>query len=189
MKNNKILALYKLKQSVFTVNEVAIIWQAENSQNLKSKIKYYTDKGELIRLRRGIYAKRDYSKFELATKIYKPSYISFQTVLRQAGMIFQYYEKFFVASYLSREIGLARHTIEYHKIKNEILLNSQGIIQKNHYAIASPERAFLDTIYLYGDYYFDNLESINWEQCFELIKIYKNKKMEKNLEDYYQKYA
>jgi len=41
-------------------------------------------------LRRGLYAKdNSYDKNELATKIYIPSYISFETVLRNAGAIFQ----------------------------------------------------------------------------------------------------
>ena len=189
MKKNKILELYKLKQTVFTLSEIAIIWQEKNSQNLKSKIKYYIDKQDLFRIRRGIYAKNNYNEFELAVKIYKPSYISFQTVLKQAGIIFQYYEKIFVASYLSREIKLINKAIDYHKIKNEVLLNSGGVMQEEGYAIASPERAFLDMIYLYEDYYFDNLRSIDWDKCFKLVEIYDHKNMEKRLKNYYQKYV
>jgi len=39
---------------------------------------------------------------ELAVKINTPSYISFETVLAQAGVIFQFYESVFVASHLSK---------------------------------------------------------------------------------------
>jgi hypothetical protein len=59
----------------------------------------------LIRVYRGLYAKdEDYNQFELATRIYTPSYISFETVLTRSGINFQYYNNIFVASYVSREI-------------------------------------------------------------------------------------
>lgn len=51
------------------------------------------------------------------------------------------------------------------------MTNSLGIQKKDNYYIASKERAFLDTIYLNQSYYFDNLSSIDWEKCFEMIII------------------
>jgi len=41
---------------------------------------------------------RDLDIFELACKINKTSYISFETVLKMHGAIFQYYESIFLAS-------------------------------------------------------------------------------------------
>ena len=44
--------------------------------------------GDLIRLRRGLYAFRDsFNPFEAAAKIYGPSYISFETALAHYGLI------------------------------------------------------------------------------------------------------
>jgi len=64
-----------------------------NPDNLKAKIAYYVKQGVLIRLTRGVFAKnKDYNPKELATSIYTPSYISFETVLREAGVIFQHYD-------------------------------------------------------------------------------------------------
>jgi hypothetical protein len=187
--NNTILRLYKQKQSVFSVKEVFLIWQESNPDNVKAYLKYYTDKGDLIRLRRGIYAKTNFDIYEVATKIYTPAYISFETVLRNEGVIFQHYETTFAASYLTRDIELDnKQKITYRKIKNNVLLNTEGIIRNKNYAIASKERAFLDMIYLMQDYYFDNLRSIDWKKCFELVKIYESKEMEKRLINYYNKY-
>jgi predicted transcriptional regulator of viral defense system len=59
------------------------------------------------------------NKFEIATKIYKPSYISFETVLSQSGVIFQYYSQIFVASYLTREIEVDGQKYFYRKINKE----------------------------------------------------------------------
>ncbi len=186
---NTILRLYRQRQSVFSVKEVALIWQESNPANVKAYLKYYTDKGDLIRLRRGIYAKTKFDEYEAATKIYTPAYISFETVLRNEGVIFQHYETIFAASYLTRGIELDnKQKISYRKLKNSILFNSEGIIKKKNYAIASRERAFLDIIYLAKDYYFDNLRSIDWKKCFELVKIYGSKQVEDNLTKYYNKY-
>ena len=190
MKNNKILQLYKLKQTVFTAKEIALIWQEDNRSNLKSTIKYYVDKGDLLRIRKGVYAKPEFNSREAAIKIYSPSYISFETVLAQAGIIYQYYETIFAASYLSRTIQLNNgQKITYRKLKDKILLLPDGIIRKNSYQIATPERAFLDTLYLFGQPYFDNLKNINWEKCLSLARLYNNQTLIKKLNNYYKKYA
>ncbi len=39
-------------------------------------------------------------------------------------------------------------------------------------------------IYLFSDYYFDNLKPIDWEKCANLIKIYNNKQPKKRLTNY-----
>ena len=53
------------------------------------------------------------------------------------------------------------------------------------YVIASKERAFLDMLYLYKEYHFDNLESINWEKVAEILPIYGgNKRMAAKLKKY-----
>lgn len=180
MDKTDILSILRANNTVFTFKEILLASEETNTGLLKRRLNYYVKKGELYSIRRGFYAKdKNYDKFELATKIYTPSYISFETVLRQAGMIFQYYERIFVASYITREIIADNQPYEYKRIKNVILTNSAGIATKDNYSIASPERAFLDVLYINNDYYFDNLRSLNWDNVFELLPIYANKRMEK----------
>lgn len=187
---NRILKLYQAKQTVFTAKEIALIWGEDNSDHLKSSLKYYADKNDLIRIRRGIYAKSGYNIFEAAVKIYTPSYISFETVLRREGVIFQHYETIFSASYLSREIKLAAgQKIAYRKIKKSVLLSSEGVREENGYFIAEKERAFLDTLYINPEYYFDNLKNIDWKKCLEYAPIYGVKKMKKLINFYKKSYA
>jgi hypothetical protein len=110
-------------------------------------------------------------------------------VFVRAGINFQYYQKIFVASYLSREIKTNEQMYYYRKIKDSILTNSLGLESKDNYSIASPERAFLDVIYLNKDYHFDNLSILNWDKVFEILSIYgNNKRMNKTLRQYYQNY-
>lgn len=189
MEKADILSILRAKNTVFTLKEILLASGETNADLLKRRLNYYVKKGELYSIRRGFYAKdKNYNKLELATKIYTPAYISFETVLRQAGMIFQYYESIFVASYLTREISVDSQTYQYKKIKNTILTNSAGIETKDNYSVASPERAFLDILYLNKNYYFDNLGPLNWDKVFELLLIYGNKRMEKVVKQIFNNY-
>jgi predicted transcriptional regulator of viral defense system len=188
--DSAIVKLYQSNKTILTNKDLALIWQETNKDNLKAKTAYYIKQGTLIRLSRGIFAKdKKYNQKELATSIYTPSYISFETVLREAGIIFQYYNTIFVAGPWSKTMTINQSTITFRKLKNIVLFNSLGIENKDYYCIASPERAFLDTIYLFPKYYFDNLRLINWEKCFELVKIYNNQQLIKRLKEYQKKYA
>ena len=165
--------LHKSNQTVFTAREIALLLEETDTDIVKSKINYYAKRGEIIALRRGIYAKDPkYNEFELATKVYSPSYISFDTVLGIGGVTFQYDSRVFVASYMSRQIKVNEVGIFYKQIKNEILLNPTGIVYKDGVAWASLERAFMDKIYLNPRQYFDNLSPIDWEKCKNLLPVY-----------------
>ncbi len=185
--DNLLLKLYQSSKTVLTTKEIALLWQERNKNNLKSKIAYYVKKGGLIRLRRGIFTKgKKYNLKELSVSIYTPAYVSFETVLREEGVIFQHHNAVFVASYFSKKIQCGKNKIIFRKLKNTILINPDGIANKNNFCQASKERAFLDTIYLFRDYHFDNFDNLEWKKCFELAKIYHNKELIKRLQKYYQ---
>jgi hypothetical protein len=99
----------------------------------------------------------DYNRLELATSILKPAYVSFETVLAAEGLIFQVYEKIFAASYASREVIVDQQIYSYRKLKDPVLVNPLGIELTQETSIATPERAFLDTLYIHADYHFDSL--------------------------------
>lgn len=185
--DNLVAKLYQISKTVLTTKDIALIWQETNQTNLKGKIAYYVKQGTLIRLTRGIFAKdKNYNPRELATSIYIPSYISFETVLRDAGIIFQHYDTIFVAALWPKTMKVDKHTFTFRHLKDELLFNPAGTAFKDNYNIADPERAFLDTIYLFPKYHFDNLSSFNWEKCFELAPMYKNQQMIKRLHKYHK---
>lgn len=188
--DNLLVKLYQSPKTVLTNKDIALIWQEINKDKLKSKISYYVKRGALIRLSRGIFAKdKNYNLKELAASIYAPSYISFETVLREKGVIFQHYDSIFIAGPRSKNVSIDEYKFVFRKLKNSVLFNPAGIINQNNYSIASAERAFLDTIHLFPDYYFDNLNSINWDKCFEMAEVYKNKQLIKRLDKYHKEYA
>ncbi len=188
MNKNFLLEIYKKPQTIFSLKEISLLFPQLAYKNLKSKVSYFVGVGKLKRVRKGIYAKENFNPLELANKIYTPSYIGLETVLEQEGIIFQKYQTIFVASYLSRRIKVGEQEIFYRKIKNEILLNSLGIEEKNFYSIACKERAFLDAVFLYKDYHFDNLGPLDWEKVREIEKIYLSKILVKRVNQYYKIY-
>jgi len=187
MEKDFFATLLRSKNTVFTFKELSLIWNETDVKLIKKRVYRYTKKGKLLSIRKGIYAKdKNYDKLELANKIFTPAYISLETVLSREGIVFQHYGQIFVVSYLSREIICDGQTYIFRRMKSVILTNSVNVEKEENYYIASKERAFLDTIYLNKNYHFDNLSSINWEKCFEMLPIYDNKAMAKRLNSYYK---
>ncbi len=84
---------------MFSFKEILLQSGEDNPKKLMERLAYYVRTGDLYRIRRGIYAKdKNYNRLEVATKIMTPAYISFETVLRDEGMIFQYYSQIFVVN-------------------------------------------------------------------------------------------
>lgn len=186
MDSNIILLLYQKPQTVFTLKELSLMFPNIPYNNLKRRLSHYVRVGKLKKLRRGIYAKENYNPFELATKIYTPSYISLETVLEKEGIVFQKYKSIFAASYLTRTVKTNAYKIVYRKLPQEVLFNKKGLVEEDYYFIATKERAFLDTVYLYRNYHFDNLRPLDWGKVMELKGIYKSKAFAKRVDDYYK---
>ncbi len=189
VKGQYIDALLRSAKTIFSTKDVALLWGEKMGPSLRVRLSQYVKNGKLIRVRRGIYAKdRDYNRFELATRIYTPSYISFETVLTRTGLNFQYYNNIFVASYLTREIEADGQKISFVKIKDYVLSDTTGIEYLGDVATATKERAFLDRIYVSKDYHFDHLDILDWDKVFEILPIYRNKRMNKKVDEYFKCY-
>jgi predicted transcriptional regulator of viral defense system len=188
-KGEYIEILLRSPKTVFSMKDVALLWGEEAENAIHVRLSGYVKNGKLIRVYRGIYAKdKNYDRFELATKIYTPSYVSFETVLTRAGVNFQYYGNIFVASYVTREIEADGQKISFVRMKDFVLSNMAGIEQVNDVSIATKERAFLDRIYISKDYHFDHLDVLDWDKVFEILPIYRNKRMEKKANEYFKYY-
>lgn len=186
MQTNVLKAIFNNSQTVYSFDELLLATRA-TERDLQASLTYYTSTGDLYHIRRGLYAKdKEYNKLELATKILTPAYISFETVLRDSGIIFQHYNQIFIASYQTREIICDNQTYTFRSIKNMILTDPLGIKILDKYSIATPERAFLDTVYLNKNYHFDNLEPLNWDKVYEILPIYNNQSMQKRVQKYHK---
>jgi len=177
-----VLAIYQDIRTVFRLNDIAMLTGETNFLSLNKKLNYHVRTGKLQNPRKGIYAKTDYNREELACTLYTPSYISLEYVLRKAGILFQYDSTISVVSYLSRSIKVENQTFQYRKIKGELLVNTTGILRLNNQInIATDERAFLDLLYLNVRYHFDNLNPLNKELVYKFLPIYQSDSMTKRV--------
>ena len=189
MKGAKILKLLQSKKSVFSFKEFLLTARGEAAHLVRQWLHYYVKSGALVHLRRGLYARdQQYDRFEVATKIFTPSYISFETVLAGGGIIFQYYSQIFVASYQSKSLVCDEKEYIFRKIKEELLTDMTGIENRGAYCIASKERAFLDVLYLNKDYHFDNLAPLDKQKVMELLPLYNNKRMNRVVKKQFEQF-
>ncbi|MBI4066565.1 hypothetical protein HY411_02505 [Candidatus Gottesmanbacteria bacterium] len=188
MTDRLLIQLYRRPETVFPIDQIAQMFPGIPYKSLRDRLSYCTKTGKLIRVRHGIYAKPSYNHLELANKIYTPSYISLETVLAKEGIVFQYYETIFAVSYLTRTVSVAGKDIQYRQIKGIVLTNPHGVEYHDEVAIASRERAFLDAVYIYKDYHFDNLGVIDWQKVDELTPVYRSKTVKKRIAGYRKLY-
>jgi hypothetical protein len=168
------------------MREIALLFPEISNVSLRKRMSYFGKSGAIKKLCRGVYAKDKFNILELVNKLYTPSYVSLETVLQKAGVTFQYYESIFAVSYISRTVEVGGYTIVYRRMKKGIILNKQGIEEHGNVFMASPERAFLDAVFLYKDYHFDNLSPLNWDKIMELKKLYQSQALNKRIEEYYK---
>ncbi len=176
LQNQLLLDLYKDKASVFTMQGIAMTYgYGLDRDTVKNRMIGYVKKGEILNPRKGVYVKPGYDEKELACLLYTPSYISLEYVLQRAGIVFQYSDEITSVGNLSRMVEIDGKVYRYRKIKGEILIDTTGIIREGNVNIASPERAFLDTLYLDSNYYFDNPSSLDKQKVLSLLPIYNSK--------------
>ncbi len=187
-KGQYLRTILRSSKTVFTYKDIAMLWGEPGSDAARVRLNYYARQGDLYRIRRGLYAKdQNYNKLELGTRIFTPAYVSFETVLSKEGLVFQFYSRIFIASYLTREINVQGQVYSFKKIKNTILTHPAGVDHKDESSVATKERAFLDTLYINTDYHFDNLGGLDWGKVFEILPIYQNKRMVKKVAELYHR--
>ncbi len=170
---NPLLSILNSPRTVFTIQSLVMLTGIQDSKKLTKSLHYYAMDGKLLNLRRGIYAKLNYDVQEMACCLYRPSYISLEYVLQRAGVVFQWEESITCISYLSRSTEIDGQTYQYRKINPALWVGMEGIEQCDNISIATPERAFLDMIYISsGNCYFDNLHPLSINKIRELLPHY-----------------
>jgi len=180
--NNIILTIGESPRTVFSSKSMSLMLNTKRDMSLTKRLNYYVKKGFLLNPRKGIYTKRKFNPEELAGQVFVPSYLSLEYVLQKAGIIFQYDSAITSVSYLSREIEMAGQTYRYRQIKDDILYNTEGIVNSDNINIAIPERAILDMMYLSPEFYFDNLTGVSKKLIVKLLPIYKSQRLNERVE-------
>lgn len=135
-----------LGKEVFGIRDIKNLFPDET--HINTVIKRLKDSRVLIKITRGVYVLQGHSfdVEQLATKIYYPSYISFESALSKYGIMNQGLYKLTLATTRhSKKIKLNEIECDYSKLKPELFF---GFNLEGGTYIAEPEKAFLDTLYL-----------------------------------------
>ena len=176
--------ILRSRKTVFTLQSLMMLTECSDTKKLTKSLHYYAKGGKLLNPRKGIYTKLKYDEQEMACSLFRPSYISLEYVLGRAGVVFQWDDTVTSVSYLSRDVIVDGKTYRYRKINPEIWVGMEGIEQRDGVAIATPEKAFLDTVYLSaGNCYFDNLRPLSIKKINELLPFFNSTKLNERVKE------
>jgi len=172
-----ITTLLKTEKTVFTTAQLQTLFPDVKEKTLAWTLYRYKKSGKLLNPQKGIRTLPVFNVDELACTIYPESYISLETVLYDAGVIFQWYgSSTRVVWSNTREKIFQDHHYIARKIKDSLLHNPLGVRDYHNYRTATPERALCDYLYLRPlapldhPQYFHNLQSK--ARLTELLPLY-----------------
>ena len=176
LQKNVLEVILSSPRTVFNVQSLRMLTECEDSQKLTKSLHYYVKEGKIHNPRRGIYTKATFDEKEMACSLFRPAYVSLEYVLQRSGIAFQYDDTVTSVSYLNRIVEIDDKAYQFRIINPELWIGMDGIEQQDNILIATPERAFLDMIYLSaGNCYFDNLHPLNKIKVKQLIPLYQSK--------------
>ena len=167
----------------FTVTDVAVLLKIKQ-QSARTECFRYVRQGLFIRLKNDMYIMeerwrnlQEENYFAIAAYLQVPSYISFSTALSFYGVTTQVQQDFVECACLKRTRSFypGNKTFNYYKLRKKLYC---GFLRKNGYFIATPEKALLDSLYLYsfGKYAIDfaalDLKKLNIKIVKKQLKGY-----------------
>jgi len=178
--------LDKIDKPCFGIEDIARVLGISND-SAKVAGNRYVKQGLLIRLKRNVYLTRENwrtltreQQFSLANNLQSPSYISLMTALDYFGITTQIQRDFIesVAVQRSAERVISQTVFNYSKIKRNLYF---GFVRYNDFFIATPEKAFIDAVYLssLGRYSLDiaslDLHTLNIEKIKQMADNFPEK--------------
>lgn len=171
----------QMKKSVFTLTEADIIAHGDSPAMVRLNLHRWVRRGEIQRLRRGVYAFADRagSLPELIRHLYSPSYISLESALNQHGILPDVpFATTLVTPRSTRTFETPLGRFHFHRIDQKLFF---GYDPKT--LLAAPEKAILDYFYLRGaslhettDFWrearFENLEMLDWKKGRRYADLY-----------------
>ncbi len=134
-------------RTVFTPLDLRMLWRA-NVLNAKMSAVRMSQKELMVRVASGYYAlNRRYNRYELANRLVSPSYVSFHAALFYAEINFQDRGEIGSVARRACKRKIGDEVYSYAAMKEELFFNPEGVVSREGFSIALPERAVLDSFY------------------------------------------
>ncbi len=183
--NNQITNIERLalsEKKVFTIEDLAVLWQIFDRRRLIERIKYYIRSKRLIHIYKGVYAFGEgYTSLDIAQKLVPLSYISLYTTSQMHGLTFQYDSTTYGIALQSKKYTINEQNYVYHRVKEPVFYNPLGLVNNGRYIIADKERTICDCLYVFPHFAFDTIGTIDKEKLQSLATMYQNIRLEKEV--------
>ncbi|MBU0647083.1 hypothetical protein KKC67_00695 [Patescibacteria group bacterium] len=185
--------LKNIKEPIFSIQDLKLI----GYKIIPSQFSAYSKKGQIIKLKNGLYLIADKKNFaikeNIAFKMYEPSYISLEWALYHYGFIPEIvYNITSISTKATRKFKNYFGLFIYRKIKKELFWGYKKEEKNGQiYLIAEPEKALLDYIYfnlpkIKNDADIEELrlnpimiKKLDVKKLKKYTKLFKNKKISK----------
>lgn len=185
--------LKNIKEPIFSIQDLKLM----GYKVISSQFSLYSKKGQIIKLKNGLYLMADKKKFaikeNMAFKMYEPSYISLEWALHYYGLIPEMvYNITSISTKATRKFKNYFGLFIYRKIKKELFWGYKKEEKNGQiYLIAEPEKALLDYIYfnlpkIKNDSDIEGLrlnpiiiKKMDAKKLKEYTKLFQNKKINK----------
>ena len=143
-----------MKMPIFYTYQVERLFGNESKNLINTQLSRMVKRGDLVRLKRGVYrlAEAEVDELVLAGWLYKPSYVSLESVLQMSGVIPEVVGKVTsVTTVTSKEVKTGEGVFLYSKIAKELFFGYEKVKDEKsglYYNLAEPEKALLDWIYV-----------------------------------------
>ncbi len=184
--------LMDAQKGVLTRNDLWSIISPTSEVDFYRQIKKLTKEKMIFKIMRGFYVGKEFSKESLIKTIRPESYLSLEYALAYYNLIGTYAKNRVrpIISVNAKNIETKQIIIEFKKIQEDLIFGFDII---DGIKLATKEKAFLDTLYLYQKgtkFYFDiysdiDIEQLNLKLIFKYLKKYKNPKFIKFVKDYF----
>lgn len=138
----------RMEKNIFTIEEAQIVAFNTAPKTLKLQLHQWVRAGDLVNLKRGLYAfaDRPVDKIEVARYLYQPSYVSLEYALNAYGLIPDVpFAMTLVTPKATRKFDTPYGQFVYRKIKQEAFFGFDPAT-----LMAEKEKALVDWLYLNG---------------------------------------
>lgn len=167
-KDQKIKKLLQDSKWLYHAQDLAVLWEIDNSNTLYTAIKRYIKRGFLNKIHKGFYSTVSLTKIDPVylgiVGLHRYSYLSAESILVKNGLMFQDVRYITLISDVSKRFEIAGHRFLVRRMKDDYLYNEEGIIVKDNIRFAIVERAVADMLYFNSNYHFDAKNSIDWKK-------------------------
>jgi len=191
------LRLKTKKASIFSFEDIFKWFPESNRQTVKNQLRSWVAKDYLLRLKKNLYFLKETElkdEFELANRLYEPSYVSLESALNYYGIIPDV--PFSVTSVTTRKTQKFKNQFGfflYRTLKSELFFGWEEIEvgEQQFYKIAKPEKALFDFLYLnqasFGENFpqeerFSFPKDFNWREFKRYLRLIKRKKFRRLVE-------